>query len=85
MPHTIRVRRPAAAGGLVAATEQLRRAVDLVDIVSEYHLWYGKAMTKQVMRIGEPDARRARQAAARACSRTRRLDPPNDEARKVLK
>ena len=37
-----------------AAAEHLRRAVVLADTVSDYHLWYGKAMTQQAMRAQNP-------------------------------
>ena len=37
-----------------AAAEQLKRAVELADTVSDYHLWYGKAMTQQAMRAQNP-------------------------------
>jgi tetratricopeptide (TPR) repeat protein len=37
-----------------AAEEHLRRAVELADTVSDYHLWYGKAMTQQAMRAQNP-------------------------------
>jgi len=39
---------------LETATAQLRRAVELEDTVSGYHLWYGKAMTQQAMRTMNP-------------------------------
>src|SRR5258706_5708507 len=37
-----------------AAAEQLRRAGGLADTVSDYHLWYGKAMTQQAMSTQNP-------------------------------
>ncbi len=37
-----------------AAAEHLRRAVELADTVSDYHLWYGKAMSQQAMRAQNP-------------------------------
>ena len=37
-----------------ATAEHLRRAVELANTVSDYHLWYGKAMTQQAMRAMNP-------------------------------
>jgi tetratricopeptide (TPR) repeat protein len=37
-----------------AAAEHLRRAVELADTLSDYHLWYGKAMSQQAMRAQNP-------------------------------
>src|SRR5580765_285417 len=41
-------------GDLDAALEQLKRAVELQDVESDYHLWYGKAMTRKAMQTQDP-------------------------------
>jgi len=41
-------------GDLDAALEQLKRAVELLDAESDYHLWYGKAMTRKAMQAQDP-------------------------------
>jgi tetratricopeptide (TPR) repeat protein len=42
-------------GDLDAAIEQLKRAVDLQDSESDYHLWYGKAVTRKGLAVRSKD------------------------------
>src|SRR5206468_7447292 len=43
-----------AEGDLDAAIDQLKRAVELQGAESDYHLWYGKAMTRKAMQAQNP-------------------------------
>jgi cytochrome c-type biogenesis protein CcmH/NrfG len=48
-------RRPALVEGVLdAAIEELKRAVELQGAESDYHLWYGKAMTRRALQAQNP-------------------------------
>ena len=64
-----------------AAAEHLRRAVELEDAASDYHLWYGKAMIQQVMRAQNP---LLAMAVKTQLERAASLDGRNIDARDAL-
>src|SRR5262249_13350821 len=66
---------------LDAAAEHLRRAVELEDSVSGYHLWYGRAMIQQAMRTVNP---LAAAAVKPQLERAVALDGRNIDARDAL-
>jgi tetratricopeptide (TPR) repeat protein len=66
---------------LDTATQQLERAVKLDDNVSDYHLWYGRAVGQQAMRASNPLlAGRLKSECERAVA----LDARNIDARDAL-
>lgn len=71
-------------GDLPAAVRHLERAVQLDDHVSDYHLWYGKALAEQGMRGSKLKlpfvARHVRSEWERAVA----LDPRNLDAREAM-